>query len=70
MGGIVGCLPDNCTSFNKLQDAIDYLSELYNDWKGVKSQLRAFRIAYPKDSIEYCEIVVCYCDNPEIHNDD
>ena len=67
MNSNVGCLPDNTAWFTRLSDAIDYLSDLFPDRKGVKSQLKAFHIAYMKHN-EVCEIVTCRCDNPSSHN--
>lgn len=75
MSGIVGCLPDCCESFNRLNDAVEFLGDLWNDFRGVKSSLRKDRIWYKPaidswaGSLDYCEIVECDCDNPEIHND-
>ena len=75
MSGLTGCLPDTCQSFPRLQDAIDFLSDLWSDYRGVKSALRTIRYwerndpSYMMGDLQYCEIVECNCDDPTIHND-
>lgn len=71
MNGSIGCLPDNCEVFTRKSDAIDYLADLFSEFRGVKRDLRTIGIWYnpSKYSLEYCEIESCDCDIPSIHSD-
>jgi hypothetical protein len=75
MSGLAGCLPDTCQSFSRLQDAIDFLSDLWSEYRGVKYALCKYKYwerndpDYTRGDLQYCEIVSCNCDNPSIHND-
>lgn len=84
MGGLHGYLPSHCQSYDTLQDAIDSLVELYElgrirkqrltDDLYLELNLHGIEAGYqqppqPADGNEYCEIIECDCDTPEIHND-
>ena len=71
--GSIGCLYDNFQSFDTKRDAIESLVDLFYEFRGVKTNLQKYHIHYFDNSAnagaDYCEIVECYCDNPDIHND-
>lgn len=81
MGGLHGYLPSHCNSYESLQDAIESLCNLYELGRMRKKELsdnlylelslhgRDFPYL-PPDRNEYCEIVECNCNHPEVHNDD
>jgi hypothetical protein len=70
MSGIMGCLPETCQSFDRFSDAVDFLVDLWDDHRGVRRQLKAFHIWYDEgNSLDYCEIDSCTCNEPAIHND-
>ena len=71
MGGEIGCLPDNCYSYDRLQQAVDSLADLYELSKRQIGELKSYGITYlrPDQGGAYCEITECECDDPDQHND-
>jgi hypothetical protein len=71
MGGEIGCLPDNCQSYDDLSGAVDSLVSLYELSKRQARELKSFDITYlnPDQGGAYCEIIECRCNNPNQHND-
>lgn len=72
MSGLQGYLPDTCQSFDHFKDALDFLVDLWSDYRGVKSSLKKYHYWERNENqydLTYCEIVECDCDNPSIHND-
>ena len=79
MAGLHGCMPNYCGVYDTYDDAVDGLSDIHELGRGRRAllqqnsylELRNDGDAFPfiNDGNEYCEIVDCDCDTPEIHQD-
>jgi hypothetical protein len=70
--GSRGCLPDNCEAFDYFEDAVSYLSELFDLGYAEEEQLRTdkyLELDHAKYGAEYCDIEWCDCGNISIHQD-
>ena len=71
MSGEHGCIPDHCEWYPTFADAVNDLVSLFELGRTRKTNLRKYRSAElgPQFGAEYCEIVECDCNTPEIHSD-
>jgi hypothetical protein len=79
MGGEHGCIPDNCSAYRSIEDAIEGLDAIYEleGWQRVElSRLATLRDVdgvavelYREQGGAYCEISTCDCDAPWEHSE-
>lgn len=72
MAGLHGCLPKTCDVYNTYRDAVESLACTHELGRNRKSALRRdgyLEMNIHRDGNEYCEIVECDCDDPEVHSD-
>jgi len=80
MSGMHGCLPDHCEVYNTRKDAVEDLKGLFE--LGRIRETRLFENGYLElettlieaaqgdcFGADYCEVMVCNCDNPSQHSD-
>lgn len=65
MNGSVGCLPDNNEVHTSKKAACQSLASLFDETKGLYSQLMKYEIYYSSDEnpllgADYCEVVKCH----------
>jgi hypothetical protein len=69
MAGIRGCIPNLCASCDTKTQAIEFLCEVHDNARGLKSDLQKYQYSEHCPGNEYCEIVECTCNDPAVHND-
>ena len=81
MSGDHGYMPDHCQVYSTKGAAIDDLVSLFDDMRGVRSDLRKYDYCELSDKrqvgnrqrggtgAEYCQVECCTCDDPGIHSD-
>lgn len=71
MSGDHGCLPDHCEVYPNKTGAIDDLVALFDDVRGVKSNLAKYGIVeLPRHAgAEYAEVITCNCPAPWEHSE-
>jgi len=72
MAGLHGCLPNYCGVYDCVSDAADGLADIHELGKNRRKALYQngyLELNLRRDGNEYCEIVDCDCDTPEIHQD-
>ena len=71
MSGSFGCLPDFCDVSTDRDNAVDTLVSLFELGKTRERHLDrdGFLNLSPRDGAEYCEVISCDCENPNVHSD-
>jgi hypothetical protein len=70
--GEYGCLYDSCGVYKSLQDAVDGLADTFNLGRTRKATLKRYNhldLHPGRDGADYCEITVCNCPTPWIHDE-
>jgi hypothetical protein len=70
--GEPGCLYDGCAVVRTLDDAVKYLSDMFNLGRTRRATLRRARylsLNPAKDGASYCEIQHCNCAEPWVHDE-
>jgi hypothetical protein len=71
-GGIHGCMPAFCSSFDEYDDAVNYIVEIHELGKKRKRALKrdgSIELNMRRDGNEYADITECNCDTPQDHDD-
>ena len=73
MAGMTGCIPNYCQSHTHREHAIDDLVGMHDLEPFGEEHDNLVRDGFtllPNDAgNEYCEVMACDCDTPEVHND-
>jgi len=72
MAGLHGCMPQACDVYDTYNDAAEGLAFIHELGRNRTRQLKRdgyLELDLHRDGNEYCEIVECDCDTPEVHSD-
>lgn len=71
MSGEHGCSPQFCCSCDTALGAVDALVDLHELGRRRRAELKrtmCLELNPRRDGAEYCEIVECSCDTPDVHD--
>jgi len=72
MAGLHGCLPNYCDYYETYNNAVEGLAQIHElgrDRTRILKRDSYLELNIRRDGNEYCEIVNCDCDIPELHSD-
>jgi len=69
MGGISGCIPAHCDAYRAKADAVNSAGFLYDDCRGVKTDLYEYHYCDRVSGNDYVSVVSCDCPTPWIHSE-
>jgi hypothetical protein len=70
--GEYGCLYDSCGVYHTLNDAVDGFADTFSLGHTRKANLKKYRhldLNPRRDGADYCEITVCNCAEPWVHDE-
>lgn len=72
IAGLHGCMPQSCHAHDNYDSAVWDLAFLHELGRNRTRELKrsgSLELNLGRDGNEYCEIVECRCDTPEVHNE-